>query len=1249
VYLSSLEIQGFKSFPERTKVEFASGITGVVGPNGCGKTNILDAIRWVLGEQRSSILRGSKMEDVIFSGTREYKPLGMAEVSLTVVNDKQVLPTEYSSITITRRLFRSGESEYLLNKVSCRLRDILDLFADTGMGSHAYSIIQLAQVEAILSDKADQRRMLFEEAAGITRYKSRKKAALRKLEATENDLLRLTDILAEVSTQVNSLGRQMKKAERYRTLQDRISNAALLLLKDSCRKITDQLASVRNEKKTNEIHLAQANAELDKWDLAREEISGRLLEISDEQRGLRRESEEVQNSCHQLESEISVLEEKINSADEADRRESAEIETIGAKLENLNRERSQLQDKLQELEETLSLSEEEAKVRERELKETLAALEQARRSSQSAQEDLFEFEGKQNICQHTAGQLATRLSEFESSISEHQERLSECDNAIDKSHALETENTEGEQRLQQRLDRLSQYLNDLRSELEHLNRDSETLATKSAEARLRVRSLETHVTLKEKMILSYEGYGSGVSAVFSEEADLPGVIDTVANLLHAKERYVAVVEMALAETAEYIVVRTREDAERAIGYLQSGNLGRASFLIYSEIESGDANCDNSQPHNCDGFISRAIDLVDVTPQYRQVAELLLGDVLIFRDHSSAARALQEASVQYPIVTLDGHSFKATAIHQGGSQGEILLLGRETELEKLKSQLSNAEAELSQLFARNTEFQNRRSEITDEIADTRKSTGELEPQLTELRLKAARDDEQKRQLLSQRERIVAELEADKQRLNDHLREREQLEDDSARLHGDTSGARTALMGTREQVEQLERDTNTANREHEDVQLRIIRLQTELQSLKDNTERTRQLAVELETGREDRLRAQSQRKSDIEQFKNNIERNHELLTEQLSKRTGLKEEEDRVVLRQGELAEKQSEYEQLLRAARREQEQSTQRYQESQLSETELKARYEDIRRQLWDSFEVRSEELTLPEPLVPERVSELEEELSADRQRQQNLGMVNMLALEEYDREAQRERFLKTQLDDLTEAKDNLRATITRINSTARRLFLETFDQVKENFKQVFGELFQGGEADLLLEDESDPLESPIVISARPRGKRFLGISQLSGGERALTAISLLFGIYLTKPSPFCVLDEVDAPLDDANVGRFLRMVRTFAENTQFIIITHNKRTMEKCARLYGVTMAKPGVSQLVSVDFEKLDRRDATDALTYVQPEASEVVEDNIQAESILIPDSATESHQAEENSPTQNRIRNELAEVDVDTSDDTS
>jgi len=1201
LYLSGLEILGFKSFPLKTSVEFAAGITGVVGPNGCGKTNVLDAIRWVLGEQRISILRGGKMEDVIFAGTREMKPLGMAEVALHIVNNRGVLPTEYNNLTITRRLHRSGDSEYLLNNVSCRLKDINDLFADTGMGAHAYSVIELDMVEAILSDKADQRRMLFEEAAGITKYKHRKKAALRKLEATEQDLLRLLDILSEVSTQVNSLSRQMKKAERYKYYEDRVKTVGQVILKEKYRRLHGQLQSVRDEKRLSQIKLAELSGEIDRWELAREDYAAKSLELSEQLREIRQKVEEVSSNCYRLESEISVTEERIHSADVSEQNDQRDIENLKIKIEQLAQEKVSLLSKKESLQSSLAEAHADLQAREATLNAKIAELDQARNSTQSQQRDLFEIEGKKNLSEQTRTQLGQQIEDLRVQIEKIREREA----------LLTTENEECVRKLAIVEERQQKS----RDEIAFLEESTTALSTERDETTARLAELQTTLNTKSvqlntvqaqaellsRMMAHYEGYGSGVTSIFSNHEEIPGVIDTAANLIRVQPEYTAAIETAMGDAAEYIVVEDRKAAHQAITHLRANKRGRATFIIKSELDSWSKDHKLARPGGFGGNLVHASEVISAVPGYEKLADLLLGDVLIVNEQNSAEKLIELGQGDFRVVTLDGHYYPARQIHTGGGDKQVPLLGRESDLTRLKVEIEELTGVTESTRSEIERWGLHKTQIESNLTDAARQVSQLRNTAAELQIEQASHKLRVQQIVDLHREFGTETERLNEKSQNLRSQLEALEGDVTRLAADSEGRLMSLQSQQSTVEALQHDVNSAAQQVEELRLRGIRQQTELNSLENNLQRIDELTTEMHSQREYRIRTCEARVIEIAGLRERIADCRRQLEEKAGERESLRSEELALTSKQGELSEKQSEFDQILKANRRQREELNNQNQTLLVQETELNARHEDVIGQLRELYDIDVISIVMPEPLADETFHELEAELQDCRSKQQQIGMVNMLALEEYERESERERFLRGQIDDLTRAKDDLKSTITRINTTARKMFSETFVQVRTNFQQVFAELFQGGEADLRLENEEDPLESPVQISARPRGKRFLNITQLSGGEKALTAISLLFAIYLVKPSPFCILDEVDAPLDDANVMRFLRMVRSFIGKTQFIIITHNKRTMEQCDRLYGVTMQQPGVSQIVSVDFEGKGRRTELEVMKFTGQEAKSV------------------------------------------------
>ncbi|MGB5106245.1 MAG: chromosome segregation protein SMC, partial [Candidatus Zixiibacteriota bacterium] len=824
MYLSGLEILGFKSFPVKTSVEFAAGITGVVGPNGCGKTNVLDSIRWVLGEQRISILRGGKMEDVIFAGTREMKPLGMAEVSLHIVNNRGVLPTEYNNITITRRLHRSGDSEYLLNNVACRLKDINELFADTGMGANAYSVIELDMVEAILSDKADQRRMLFEEAAGITKYKHRKKAALRKLEATEQDLLRLLDILGEVSSQVNSLSRQMKRAERYKYYEDRVKTVGQVILKEKYRRLHGQLQKVRDEKRLGQIKMAELSAEIDRWEIAREDYSTKSLELSEQLRGVRAQIEEASSNCYRLETEISVTEERIHSAETNDQNDRRDIENIGVKLEQLAQEKITLNEKTISLNQSLAEARAALEQSEIKLNEKLAQLEQARNSTQNQQRDLFEIEGRRNLTEQTRTQLGEQINEINVQLAKIRER----DGLLDSEYQEATGRLE---QLEARQQKTRDEIAFLEQSVISFEADRETTNARLVElqASLNSRSveqstMEAQAELLTRMIAHYEGYGSGVTSVFSERETLPGIIDTAANLIQTKPEYVAAIETALGDAAEYIVVENRSAARQAINHLREQKRGRATFIIKSELDSWSKDHKIARPGGFGGNLVHAAEVITATPGYEKLADLLLGDVVIVNDQTSAEKLIGLGQGEFRVVTLDGHYYPARQIHTGGGDKQMPLLGRESDLTRLKTQIAELAAETQSIREEierwgqhKTQIESNLTETTRLLSELRNTAGELQIDSAGIRLRTQQITDSRREFGSETVRLTEKVSSLDAQLNE-------LEVDVTRLTADTEGKKSSLESQHSTVESLQQDVNSSGREVEDLRLRAIRLQT-----------------------------------------------------------------------------------------------------------------------------------------------------------------------------------------------------------------------------------------------------------------------------------------------------------------------------------------------------------------------------------------------------------------------------------------
>lgn len=1184
MYLSKLELHGFKSFAERTVLHFDPGITAIVGPNGCGKSNIVDAVRWVIGEQRARILRSDKMENVIFNGTSKRKPLGMSEVLLTIENNRGVLPTEYSEVELGRRLYRSGDSEYLMNGVQCRLKDITDLFMDTGMGAGAYSVIELKMVDEILSENAEDRRRLFEEAAGITRYKLRRRQTLNKLDGTQADLTRIRDLTEEIGKQVRSLQRQARKAERYKEVAAELHQLELAL------------AAVEF------IRLSQRRAE--------------------------------------LEQEIATLQNESTKASSAETREDASLARLREELrrreEELAVHRSKLEQHLDEvrtLETERRLAEERLEASRRELERTRqdqeaafarsAALEAERVKLQAALEDA------QPRLEEAARRLDDARAEHESRRAATEELHQALQNLIDEQRSLETRRTEQRRALDRALNRQELLDADIArttSQIEHLQADvvelqdrasltekdreeanaslqaaqealqaamaeRDALQTRIDQASERVRSTErrrdalnAEVQLLESMLSSYEDLSGAVQYLASSDwaADR---FTTVADVLACDDAHRLALDAALGSYSGCIVVHTDADAHRAIAKLRADEQGRATFIVLSRV-SGTAATRPSVG------VKPLRELVRTTnPQYDPLADLLLQGAYLVDTLERAEALAVKAGGNARYFTPSGEWVDAHGmVHAGGRQDTPSAvgnrLGRREQLERTQVELATATDEAKRAIEEETRL--RQNLLDVPIEQLESSLAEARRRVHDLEKLADRASYELEAAVNR----ASELE---ERRDQALRDRGNILDEVRRLEQAVEVATARLDSTSAQVEEARASFEVADNETREsaaalneANIHALQARNEHENLSRDLDRTRREISELRDRTEERSRLMTELDATIEASRSRLEETRDAWKLLEGRRNELEEAVAYADEAVRQTREAISNVESELRGIRRSREQLLREENLRNVRLAEVQTRSADLVEHIQEEFSidlpVAVEQQSIPIPddfderSARSRVGEL-------RQSLRSLGGVNELALEAYEEEKERLDFLMQQQEDLERAERTLLETIREINTTASERFLETFELIRSNFQRIFTDLF-GAEAaaDLELEDPNDPLESAIEIKARPRGKRPSTISQLSGGEKTLTAIALLFGIYLVKPSPFCILDEVDAPLDDANVERFMRLIRQFAADTQFILVTHNKLTMQAADRLYGITMQEQGVSRLVGVRFDEAVR-----------------------------------------------------------------
>lgn len=1212
MYLKQLDILGFKSFANRTAVRFSPGITAIVGPNGCGKTNILDALRWVLGEQKISLLRGAKMEEVIFNGTREVKPLGMSEVTLNVVNNRGVLPTEYTEVQVTRRLFRSGESEYLLNKVPCRRKDIMDLFVDTGMGAHSYSVIQQDMIDSVISDKAEERRFLFEEAAGITKYKQRKAAAMRKLDATEQDLLRLRDIFAEVQTQVRSLNRQQKKAQRYQRISDDIKAWELFLgatrlrhIDQQKRELRAQLDELSGRRLAYQTTVDSVRAKLEADRTEQVEIERTLSAVSGE-------IYELSEKAHNQEREISVLIEKRSGNRQLIERNENDIEALRARsrilIEQIDETGHQLEQQQQERND-LAKRLEQAEVVQGEADRRLLG---ARSGRDKENQELLQLEGRLSSGKTEEENLALQEGELKDHQSELEEEVRRNSERRDELQARLSEHSAKHEELIGQRQQSESRRGELRRLIEEGSAQSEELAEKTSDLSASLEAAQARHGLLEEMIVHYEGFSSGVVAVMERREDFPGLIGTVAEKFLPREGYEEAVEAALGEMAGFVICQDRTTAEQIVAFLKEHKKGRCGILV---PDTGTINPVVKRPEMDQAeFVGWLDQLVQVDDDLKPLMQAVLARTAAFEAGADPTSILQRLPYGFMAVSTDGTVYSKNLI-SGGSEDKLPLLNRrerinqlDRDIEQIRGELADMRrrrdtltAELAQWRAESAELSGRLDDLSEEISNARQETGQLQAQIESAQ--------------TEQTRLEKEMRQTGQRLEQIRSRQYTLGLDYDELASRKSVLVSNLSEAESTLEMVERQATEASEEVGRLQVSMVEARSRVDQTQSKISHLKELRQEIDNSIEAK---KTENENATEQIRYGAEKIEELetaLKQIFADRNKANERQTSLRADQGEIQKRVNQLEEQLQQARNEKDAISEKTHQLEIKLNTFDSEYQSLIERMNEEYEI---DLSSIEPERPDREmsdEEAREHMARQKEKLKKFGAVNLLALEEFKSAVEREEFLKEQLDDLTQAKDDLQSTIRQINRRARQMFNETFAQVRQNFQKLFVQLFTGGEADISLEEPDNPLESDIVIIARPRGKKLLSITMMSGGERALTAIALLFSLYLVKPSPFCILDEIDAPLDDANCRRFLNIIRGFAEQTQFIVITHNKITMSAADNLYGVTMEQAGISKLVAVRFTDVQKSASGELLIvdHTPPEELQPPDDTVEPSAEII------------------------------------
>jgi chromosome segregation protein len=1187
--IKRLDVVGFKSFMDRTVVSFADGVTGVVGPNGCGKSNVADSIRWVLGEQSARQLRGRSMEDVIFNGSESKPPLSMAEVLITFENDRpSELPAQYqgfSEITVGRRLFRTGESEYLINKVPARLLDVNDLFMGSGVGRTAYSIIEQGRIGQIVSARPEDRRAIVEEAAGITKYKKRREAAERKMEATQQNLLRVADIVQELGKQLESLNRQARKAEKYKALRAQIRELELAHAASRYLEATAVRRAAEDRKAALDAEARAIAAQLEEIDRRTEAERARLAELE-------RRTGTLSERDHELESQERVSRVSVDAAareleqiHERTQAQAAEIEALKAQGEVLAAERDGLERQREELsalsgEDALRLREAEARIAElaRASAGAAAELDAARDQAGAAlgrasghESQLQQFERQRADVQARLGRNRSDADELARRAAELDARRSDLLDALGRTRQLKL-------RLDAERGAQEETLERTRSEFIQNEAKLITLREELGDKRARLQSLL-------EVMRNYEGYGRGVRSLMTRagQGEAPrdrGIFGLVADVVSAPPDYENAVEAVLGERLQYVIVESHSHGVEAIDFLKSAAEGRASLIPLERLRDGDrASADGLRDHP--GFVAACMDVVRFDPTYERVVRFLLGDAVIVRDLPSALALWQTAPRKQTLVTLDGEVLDPYGVVTGGPlEGEGHgALQRRREVQELEETVRHFEAEFALAQERHRTLQARVLQLEAALKTLDRDGREKDLAVLEKEKDLARITEELAQLADR----TAHLEAQRTALEESLSGLT-LEEEEHRVEAATAEAERTRA--EERAREAAQAAASVRAQSEAVTAQLMNLKAKVAADAERKEsfaaalkRIEDARREVEERRGRLFAALSDANARAAELRGRIDGTHGDIGRLESEHARVREElaQERGV--QEGVAEQLRALDATLRDLRHRSDEVAQASADAALTAREQALALTHLEEQVRDrcQAELRWEVQRFhmqPPPTADDR--QQLEDLKAQAER---MGGINLTAIEEYDELAKRHAFLSAQKTDLETSLADLKSAIVKINRASRERFRETFDRVNEKFQQVFPRLFNGGRAGLVLtqDPEGGELDGGVEIFAQPPGKKLQSVNLLSGGEKALTAVSLIFAIFLVKPTPFCLLDEVDAPLDDANVGRYNELVKEMSKTSQFILITHNKRTMEMVDTLYGVTMEEPGVSKLVSV------------------------------------------------------------------------
>lgn len=1184
MYLKRLELQGFKSFADKTILEFKPGITSVIGPNGSGKSNISDAIRWVLGEQSMKSLRGAKSEDIIFAGTQSRKSLGFAEVSIVIDNSDAKLPIEYSEVTVTRKLYRNGETGYFINKTPCRLKDILELFMDTGIGKDGYSIIGQGKIDEILSNKSEDRRHIFEEAAGIVKYRTRKQESEKKMEQTKLNLLRINDILTEIEGNIEPLKAQSEKAKQYLNLREELKNIEVGLFVYNINTYKEKLEQII---KDEEIMTAQRNTENEKLtsiQSLKDSLKQELDEITTQIEQMQNIGFESTNKIEKINSEIGISKERIQNNIANKERLESEIQELKTRIGELQEEEKQRQEKKANLFQNKEKFEEELKQKETELAKLTKTLsdkeleieakkQKIETNTDKKYEVLADINTQEANYENLEKRKKTLKIELENIISELDSTRDNKQELSKKFYEIQSKRNIVSNNLQQETTEKESCMNKIKDFEEEINKLNYQMNMKDARHKF---LLETE---KEK-----EGYIKSVKELLldcDKNSQLKkGMHGVLANLISVNKEYELAIEMCLGQALQNVVTETEEDAKKLVEHLRNNNLGRASFLPISSIRG--KRIENVISNGMKGVIGIASDLVKCDKKYTQIVLNLLGRTVVVEDMNIGISLAKMNNYSFRIVTLKGDVISSSGSITGGSVATktVNILGRSREIEELEKEIKKLSKKIEEITLQKQKYLESITEVIEKVAGLEKELQDIEIVYAAENQKMVSIEENIYKLEQRRDKLKEEeLSINKQK-EESIKQKEEKEQEVEKLNSE-------IKSLSEEVEQFATVNKDNQKYIDDLNFDITNLKISVSSfieseasIEEFVERIRQEILNNNNNIENKNNTLNQAikenaelqikidnlNSKIEQIKaevNNSSENIEKLKQLRTEKNELLDKKEEEITNQFSILEGLKE--QIVKM---------------DFKKTKLEQDIEQLINTLWNEYEITPN--NAGEYKKPNNIAQAQKEVSSIREKIKDLGSINIDSIEEYKKISERYDFMCEQRLDLENTVAKLRKVISEMTQTMEQQFKEKFEIINKNFNEVFIELFGGGKAELILTDEDNVLECGIDIRVQPTGKKLQNMMLLSGGEKAFTAIALLFAILKINPAPFCILDEIEAALDDVNVYRFAEYLKKFSQASQFLVITHRKGTMEVADTVYGVTMEENGISKLLSMKLSSI-------------------------------------------------------------------